>query len=153
MYDRETVRSTNALFFTSFGKYMVKYQSVTGSKVNWINYNTGVKNIYFRLEVDQHSARVFIDLQHKDEDIRELFYEQFLALKTVFHSIMEIEWNWNAHFQDETGCEKCRIYIELNDVNIFDKSTWKKVFKFYEKYLLKLDEFWIEFKALFLQMQ
>ena len=57
---------------------MVKYQSVTGSKVNWINYNTGVKNIYFRLEVDQHSARVFIDLQHKDEDIRELFYEQFV---------------------------------------------------------------------------
>ena len=99
------------------------------------------------------SARLCIDVQHKDHEIRELFYEQFLALKIVFHSIMENEWNWNAHFKDETGYDKCRIYIELNDVNIFDKSTWKKTFKFYEKYLLKFDGFWIEFKDLFLQMQ
>ena len=153
MYDKDTVKHTKTVFYTSFGRYMGKHKSVHGNKVKWINYNTGIKHLYIRLEADKKCARVCIDLQHKDDDIRELFYEQFLALKTAFHENMKNEWIWLEKHYNETGHEQSRIYIELIDINIFDKSTWKKAFKFYENYLLKFDSFWVEFKDLFLQMQ
>ncbi len=153
MYDRETVRTTNALFFTSFGKFMMKQRSNSGNKVNWINYKTGVKSLYFRLEVDQRSARVCIDIQHKDEYIRELLFEQFLSLKTIFNTVTDNNWNWIESYENETGNTFSRIYAEIEEVNIYKKESWHPIFNFYKHSLLKLDEFWIEFKALFLQMQ
>jgi hypothetical protein len=153
MYDKDTVKKTKTEFYTSFGKFMGKHHSSQGNKVKWVNYNTGIKHIYLRLEADKKSARICIDLQHKDDDIRELFYEQFKALKTVFHETMKTEWVWVEKHINETGFDQCRIYIEINEFNIFEKSTWKKAFKFYKNYLLKFDSFWVEFKDLFLQMQ
>ena len=153
MYDKDTVKNTKTEFYTSFGKFMGKHRSAHGNKVKWVNYNTGIKHLYLRLETDKKSARICIDLQHKDDDIRELFYEQFKALKTVFHEIMETEWVWVEKHINETGFNQCRIYIEIDEFNIFDKTTWKKAFKFYKNYLLKFDSFWVEFKDLFLQMQ
>ena len=153
MYDKDTVKNTKTEFYTSFGRYMGKHRSVYGNKVKWINYNTGIRHLYIRLEANKKSARLCIELQHKDDEIRGLFYEQFLVLKTVFHETMEVEWNWIENNKNETGDEISRIYIEINNFNIFEKSTWKKAFKFYEEYLLKFDSFWIEFKDLFLQMQ
>lgn len=153
MYDKDTVKNTKTEYYTSFGKFMGKHRSAHGNKVKWVNYNTGIKHLYLRLEADKKSARICIDLQHKDDDIRELFYEQFKALKTVFHEIMETEWVWVEKHINETGFNQCRIYIEIDEFNIFDKTTWKKAFKFYKNYLLKFDSFWVEFKDLFLQMQ
>ena len=153
MYDKGTVKNIKKEFYTSFGRFMGKHRSIYGNKIKWINYNTGIRHLYIRLEADKKSARLCIDLQHKDEEIRALFFEQFLAIKTVFHETMKTEWNWVESKKNETEDEISRIYIEINDINIFDKSTWKKVFKFYEEYLLKFDGFWIEFKDLFMQMQ
>ena len=153
MYDKDTVKNTKTEFYTSFGKFMGNHRSAHGNKVKWVNYNTGIKHLYLRLEADKKSARICIDLQHKDDDIRELFYEQFKALKTVFHEIMKTEWVWVEKHINETGFDQCRIYIEIDEFNIFDKTTWKKAFKFYKNYLLKFDSFWVEFKDLFLQMQ
>ncbi len=153
MYNKNTIKKTKTEFYTSFGRFMAKHRSLQGNKVNWINYNSGVRHLYIRLEANQKSAIFSIDLQHKDEDIRELFYEQFLALKTVFHQTMGNELIWIENHKNETENELSRIYIELNNINIYDKSTWKKAFKFFEEYLLKFDEFWAEFKDLFSQMQ
>ena len=119
MYDKDTVKKTKTEFYTSFGKFMGKHHSSQGNKVKWVNYNTGIKHIYLRLEADKKSARICIDLQHKDDDIRELFYEQFKALKTVFHEIMKTEWVWVEKHINETGFDQCRIYIEINEFNIF----------------------------------
>ena len=66
---------------------------------------------------------------------------------------MKTEWVWVEKHINETGVDQCRIYIEIDEFNIFDKTTWKKAFKFYKNYLLKFDSFWVEFKDLFLQMQ
>ena len=153
MYDKDTVKNTKTEFYTSFGRFMGRHRSIHLNKVKWINYNTGIRNLFIRLEADKQTARICIDLQHKDDDIRELFYEQFQALRFVFHNTMENEWIWVKDHKNETGHEQSRIYIEKTEINIFDKSTWRNAFKFYEDYLLKFDSFWGEFKDLFLQMQ
>ena len=154
MYGKEESIALRKLFWTSFGKYIGHNRNAAGRKIKWLNYRTGVKNIYFRLEVDKRKARVCIDLQHSDEGIRALFYEQFLEVKTVFTDITKTsEWIWLDYYCNEYNKEMSRIYVEIENVNLYDKSTWNTIFPFFSKHLLAVDEFWEEFKDLFKELE
>ena len=153
MYSKEFIKETKTLFYTSFGKFMKKNRSRLGKKVKWMNYPTKVKDIYIRLYADNKSASVFIDLQHSDEGIRLLFYDQFLELKKVFEQYNNSEWQWCKETCNDIGLPCSRIITSIENVSIYDKSTWKKIFQFYEDKLLNFDEFWIEFNEVFKQLE
>ena len=153
MYDKQTVRNTKKLFYTSFGKFMGREKSNSGEKVKWINYQTGIKSIFVRLDANQTTAKICIDIQHKDVDIRELHYEQFIQLKRVFTSISDVNWIWEEQYISDNNTTFSRIYSEHCNFNIYDKTKWKCAFDFYKKSLLHFDEFWCDYKELFLQLQ
>ena len=71
--------------------------SSEGEKTNWINYKTGEKDIYFRMNADNKKASIGIELTHKDEDIQALYFEQFQQLKKLLHNALQEEWNWQLH--------------------------------------------------------
>ena len=79
MYSKEHKREIKTLFYTSFGKYMSKNNSSTG-KIKWLNYPTQVKDIYFRISLETKYAEVYIDLQHHDQSLRNLFFDQFFMV-------------------------------------------------------------------------
>lgn len=152
MYGKEEAKELKTLFWTSFGKYMRKHTTEYGSKIQWVNYKTGIKDIYFRLDADKRTAKVCVDLQHRDPEIREIFYDQFLETKTVFHELTGSEWIWLPIYIDDYGKEISRIYLEIDQVNMYNKDTWETMFLFFEKYMLGLDNYWEEFKDLFKQL-
>ena len=82
-----------------------------------------------------------------------MFFEQFLELKKVFTLNTTLNWVWEQHYINANGDEFSRIYTEIDHVNLFDKSTWKEAFNFYKKAMLDFDEFWVDYKDLFLQLQ
>ena len=141
MYSKAEVQSIKREFWTAFGVIMKPHLSASGFKINWINYKTGVKDILFRLDADNKQATISIQLLHKDEGIRSLYYEQFLEFKTLFHAILEEEWIWEESAFDNHGKEHASIYIATNG-NIFDKDQWQEMFAFLKNRLIKLDEFW-----------
>ena len=149
MFSKEYIKSNKILFYTSLGRYMGKNKSLSNKKINWLNYQSNVKNILIRLDTDKQMAAVIIDIQHKDEEIRYLFYEQFIELKTVFNSICGDHWQWIKDSKNEAENDCCRITATISNVNIFEKSSWPKIFNFYEKNLINLDSFWNEFSDLF----
>jgi len=153
MYGKEEALELRKLFWTSFGKYMGKHRSVHGNKVQWVNYKTRVKDIYFRLEADKRTARVFIDLQHRDPEIRDLIFEQFTQLKTVFHDQTETEWEWYPSYTNEYKTNVARIMIEIEGVNLYNKDTWNDIFPFFEKHMVGLDAFWVEFYDVFKNLE
>lgn len=150
MLSRQEKRDWHREFWTTFGVFMRKHQSMTGTKVKWLNYRTGVKDIYFRMEADGKKARFCIDIQHSDEGIRELYFEQFKEVKTVLEATIGEELIWDeAYYFEETRRTACRIYAEKDKINIFDKSQWSELFAFFEKYIVGIDEFWADFNELF----
>ncbi len=153
MYGKDEAKELKTLFWTSFGKYMRKHKTEYGSKIQWINYKTGVKDIYFRLDADKRTAKVCVDLQHRDEGIRELFYDQFLEVKTVFSDMTGQDWVWLKDYTNEYGHSMSRLFVELEGVNMYNKDHWAGIFTFYENALVGLDEFWNEFKDLFKNLQ
>lgn len=149
MYSRQEASQLRQEFWTTFGQYMAPVQSADGEKINWVNYKTGEKDIYFRLFADNKKAVISIELTHKDVQIQQLYFEQFKELKQIMEGTLEEEWTWLLHIHDENGKVISRIYKEVKGVNIFDKASWPSIISFFKPRIIALDEFWSSVKYAF----
>ncbi|CAN5192846.1 hypothetical protein BH23BAC1_BH23BAC1_38960 [soil metagenome] len=149
MYTKGEASQLRQAFWTAFGQYIAPHPSDEGLKVNWINYNTGFKSVYFRMQADSRKASIGIELSHADVEIQQMFFEQFLALKNVLHQILGEEWRWLLHTKDQKNKTFSRIYKELSPVNIFNKDEWPDLISFFKPRIIALDEFWIDAKYSF----
>lgn len=120
-----------------------------GESINWINYKTGVKGIYFRTNVDRKFAEVMIQVDHPDPDFRQMIWEQLEEYEIVLHSYIGEEWVWNKNDYDEDGKEISTIKITLENVSIFRDSDWPAIITFLKERIKNLDEFWIDHKESF----
>jgi hypothetical protein len=142
MYTREEASQLRQKFWTTFGQYMAPVLSSEGLRVNWINYNTRLKNVYFRMQADKKTASIAIEITHQDPELQELFFEQFLTLKNYLHETMGEEWKWELHTIDENDKIISRIYTEISPVNIFNKEHWPELISFFKPRIIALDQFW-----------
>lgn len=117
--------------------------SEEGTKINWINYKTGIKHLYFRMEAEGKSARIGIEVSHPDEGIRALMYEQLLAYKSFLHAELEEEWIWEEVHQDVYGKETARVSKSLEKkASVLNQSDWPMLISFFKPRIIALDRFW-----------
>ncbi|MGZ5304648.1 MAG: DUF4268 domain-containing protein [Bacteroidia bacterium] len=149
MYTREEASRLRQAFWTAFGQYMLPVLSAEGTKVNWLNYKTGIKDVFFRMHADNKTANISIEIAHKDLEIQEIFFEQFVQLKMVLHDYVGEEWEWKLHTINENGKIVSRIYKEISGVNIFNQQDWPKLISFFKPAIMALDAFWADAKYSF----
>lgn len=149
MYSREEAKRLKEQFWTSFGQYMSAVSSADTEKVNWVNYKTGIKHLYFRMDVTNKMAVIMIELTHPDESIRALMFSQFEELKNVFQATVDEEWEWDEVYYDSLGKKTSRISIELEKVSVFKKEDWATLISFFKPRIIALDEFWSTAKYAF----
>jgi hypothetical protein len=149
MYSRQEASQLRQEFWTTFGQYLNPVLSAEGEKVNWINYKTGEKNITFRMHADNKKAIIAIELDHKDKDIQQIYFEQFLQFKNFFDEAIKEEWTWQLHGYDEHGKLISRIYKEKTGISIFQKQDWPELISFFKPRIIALDEFWSSVKYSF----
>ena len=149
MYSKEYKSEIKKLFYTSFGKYMSKNKSINDTKIKWLNYKTDIKDLYFKIDCNENYTKILIDIQHNDDEIRNLFFAQFLELEKLFIKTMGEKWIWESEYLNFYGQKSSQISKTLKKVNIYDKKTWVSSFKFLEKRFIKIDEFWLNFYEVF----
>ncbi|MEJ8803814.1 DUF4268 domain-containing protein [Pontibacter sp. H249] len=142
MYSREQASQLRQSFWTAFGQYIAPHPSADGYKINWSNYKTGLKHVYFRMQADKRSASIAIELTHPDPEIQELFFEQFEELKNLLHEYVGEPWEWDLHTTNSEGRTISRIYKELPDVSVFNQNDWPALISFFKPRIIALDEFW-----------
>lgn len=146
MYTKDEASKLRQEFWTTFGLYISPQLSAEGLRVNWINYKTGFKYVYFKMEADKKIATISIELSHPDTGVQELFFEQFLAFKNILHTTTGEEWTWELHHQDNNGKITSRIYQQLTGASIFNKNDWPALISFFKPRIIALDEFWFDVK-------
>lgn len=146
MFKREEAARLREEFWTAFGRYMSPVPGAEGGKVNWINYRTGVKDIYFRMEATQSKALICVSIEHKDSDIRNHYFEQFLTLKSMLHTIVGEEWIWEPVVQIASDKICSRTSKELVGVSVYDRSYWPDIISFFKPRMIALDAFWADAK-------
>jgi hypothetical protein len=149
MYSRQEASRLRQEFWTTFGLYMNPVLSSEGEKANWINYKTGERDIYFKMEADGKTATLAIEIRHKDPFIRQIFYEQFLSLKNIFLSLVNGGWEWTPECFDEHDKPLSRISLTLDKSNIYKKEDWPEMIRFFKTGIIQLDQFWNEVKFSF----
>jgi hypothetical protein len=103
MYSKEYKSEMKKLFYTSFGKYMSKNKSINDTKIKWLNYKTNIKDLYFKIDCNENYTKILIDIQHSDDEIRNLFFDQFLELKKLFIKTMGEKWKWDSEYLNSYG--------------------------------------------------
>ena len=150
MYSKEESSLIRKKFWTALGRHLSTKPSAEGLRVNWLNYKTGIKHVLFRMDCVKKETYIGIELHHPDSDIRELFYEQFLELKTYLHSTLEEEWIWNEEYYiEETDKTISRIFTSIDGYTLFNQEHWVDMIKFLAPRMRKLDEFWADAKYSF----
>jgi hypothetical protein len=148
MFTREQSSRIRQEFWTVFGKYMSPILSAEGLKINWINYHTSIKDVYFRMDAGPKSATISISLEHNDAGIRALYFEQFEEFRHILHDTLEEEWHWQQDMSIE-GKVISRIYRELPGVSVFNKDHWPDLISFFKPRIIALDVFWENAKYTF----
>lgn len=150
MYSKQEAGLIRKNFWTSFGRYMKPMLNAEGEPVNWLNYKTGVKHIFFRMDADNNQASIAIELTHPDPLQREEHYQQLVRLKSLLTGIMDEEWKWQREVADEHGKYISRIRTSISDVNIFKTEDWPAIISFLKPRMISLDKFWHSVKNGFL---
>lgn len=142
MYKRQEASHIREEFWTTFGRYMSPVPSAEGLRINWINYKTGLKHVYFRMDVNQNSAAIAITIEHREPGLRELYFQQFEEFKTLLHDSLGEQWTWQLQAQVDNDKVIARIYNELAGVSVFNKDQWPDLISFFKPRIIALDQFW-----------
>ena len=149
MYSKQEAGKIKQEFWTAFGKYMSPVLSADGEKINWLNYKTGEKDIYFRMDADNKKASIGIEITHKDTGLQALYYEQFYQVKHLLFDAVHEEWLWQPQTLNEHGQNISRIFIMEQPLNIFNRNDWPALISFFKPRMIALDEFWSTAKYVF----
>lgn len=149
MYSRSESSRIRAEFWITFGQYMKPVPNAQGRRINWPNYRTGVKDVYFRMKAEQEFASIGIELGHKDEELQELYFEQFKELKSLLKTSIGEDWEWKLHSKNEVGQVVSKIEKVITGVNVMEEFYWPEIISFLKPRIIALDEFWDNVKPAF----
>ena len=142
MYNKREKSLIRKNFWTLFGQYMRPVLNADGEEVNWLNYKTGARHIYFRLDASNEHATVAIELRHPDPTRQEFYFEKLRQFERLFHHTIGETWQWQLHATDEDGKPVTRIRTQLNTVNGLNNKDWPVIISFFKPRMVALDEFW-----------
>jgi len=144
MLSKEESKNIRQAFWEGFTKYSAPKRKRMGKPKNWIMQNTGIKAVDLKFHIDEKMASVSIDVVSKSIDSRVTYWNKFLGLKTLLDNEFNQKLIWDDMYQLETGKDIIRIALILENVNIFEKSCWPDVYKFFFVHMIQLED-WLEY--------
>ena len=146
MYNQHEKSVLRQEFWTAFGQYMAPVPSSEGLKINWVNYKTGIKDLYFKMEAGDGIADISILVTHADLSRQSLLFNLFKQLKKQLQTVLQEEWQWMEQTEAENGKTTSRIYTSVSGVSIYKKEDWPQIISFLKPRIIALDAFWNEVK-------
>lgn len=149
MYSKEASKQLRIDFWTAFGVYMRQHVPLVGHKQKWVNYHTGVKDVFFRLEADRNHVQVAISLEHPDPGMRALFYAQFEELQTYMAVETALEWTWSPDRILADGRRVAMIARRQEGWSLYRREDWGDMFRYLEEGITALDRLWADCNEVF----
>jgi hypothetical protein len=142
MYTRQEASRIKQAFWTTYGQYMRPVPSASGEKVNWVNYKTGIKHLFFRMHANKQKAFIAIELNNQNLTLQQSHWDQLIELKPLLETELQEEWEWLSMMNDEYGKIVSMVKKEIDEVNIFNQDDWPQIISFFKPRIIALDSFW-----------
>jgi hypothetical protein len=88
---------------------------------------------------------VSLDIEPKDEEHRKIYFEKIESLKDILTEEYIYDVIFERNYQLDNGKIISRIWVEIENISINNKSTWHKVFEFFDKNMTFLEQFFYEY--------
>lgn len=149
MLKKEELRQLRVDFWSAFEDFNKKKRTSNNRKINWAQYKSGIKDIYFRMDFTTHEAFFAIDLQMRDAAVRALVWEQFMETEKLLKLHIGDEIQHQESLLLEEGFEIHRMRWSMEGVSIANEEDYEKVIQYLSEKIYGLDRFWYEFSDLF----
>ncbi len=136
MFSRDEAKKIRQEFWTSFGKSFPR---------KWILYNTGIKDFSFKFFFDTKKALVALDIEDSNLENRIFYYKKILSLQSILKETYLSRVQFEDAYMLDNGKEITRIYTQLDDVSIHNKTTWQHTMLFFNKDMSKFEDFFKEY--------
>ncbi|MDG1841854.1 MAG: DUF4268 domain-containing protein [Crocinitomicaceae bacterium] len=151
MLGKQEKKEMNTRFWKDFKKSMRKEKSISAKKTNWVNYPTQINHLYLRM-ICEKSTSLNFDIQIKDEEIRDLIWQQLIELKVVLENSMNYPSIWTKNFYTKEGVCISRISWENKSLSLYDETQWSEIHSFLKQRILGFDKFYQEFKDILIHL-
>ena len=151
MYSKEEKKRLVQTFWDLFDKYCNSYSELKGRKKKWILYDTGVSRVDLKFDVGRQNARVILEINHRDEVRRLELYEKIEQYKAIIEQDFEEGLIWDFAFLRDNGQEVCRIYTQLDGVDLHRQNQWPEIYQFFAENMLKLERNFLEIRDLLIE--
>lgn len=135
MFTKEEAQKIKREFWITFAQEFPR---------KWLLYNTKIKDVTFKFNADNKKAIVSLDIEPKDEELRKIYFEKIESLKTILLENYLPDANFEKNYQLENGKIISRIWVEINNISINNKSTWNIIFSFFAEKMNSFEFFFYE---------
>lgn len=137
MYSREENQRLKREFWIEFAE---KYPR------KWVLYDTKIKDFSFKFFVDNKKAQVLIDIEHRSDEKRIIYFEKLESLKTILEDDFVKDLVFEKNFVLENGKTISRIWVEKSDVSVSNRKYWDEIFDFFFEKMNALEMFYFEYE-------
>ncbi|HEX8575593.1 MAG TPA: DUF4268 domain-containing protein [Flavobacterium sp.] len=137
MYSREETQKLKREFWIAFAE---KYPR------KWLLYDTKIKDFAFKFYVDNKKAQVLIDIEHRDDEKRIIYFEKIESLKTILEEEFIPNLVFEKNFILENGKTISRIWIEKLGFGVSNCNNWDIIFDFFNENMDLLERFFYEYR-------
>jgi len=137
MYSREETQRLKREFWVSFAE---KYPR------KWILYDTKIKDFSFKFYVDNRKAQVLIDIEHRNDEKRIIYFEKIESLRNILEDEFVKNLVFEREFYLENGKTISRIWVEKLDVSVSNRKYWDDIFDFFYEKMHALEMFFLEYE-------
>ena len=136
MYSKEESQRLKREFWIEFAE---KYPR------KWILYDTKIKDFSFKFFADNKKAQVLIDIEHRNDEKRIVYFEKLESLKTILEDDFVKDLVFEKSFTLESGKTISRVWVEKTGISISNRNHWNEIFDFFYENMHALEMFFFEY--------
>lgn len=147
MYSREEAKKIRLEFWEQFGRRCEAHPMLRSKPKKWMLHRTKIKGIALRFDVGRKNAAVMLELNHKNENKRLKAFEILELFKLIVEDGFENGLTWEFYHQrEDSGQEVCRIFTELESVDLHRQKQWPEIFNFFIENMVKLEDNFLQIR-------
>lgn len=137
MYSKTEAQAIKKDFWIQFGQTFPR---------KWILHNTKIKDVSFKFEIEPRKVAVGFFIECKSDELRKIYYEKIVSLKTILEEDYLPEVLFDQHFTLENGKIISKIWVEKEGIKLYNKNQWDEIYMFFYDKMEQFEYFFYEYQ-------
>ena len=147
MYKKDELKNLKKEFWESFSAYCEVQPYLRGRHKVWTMYNTKVKGVELKFDVNRNGVAVVLEVNHRQEEQRLEMYEKLTWYKENLEKDFPDGLIWDVCYLREMGNQVARIYCQKTGIDFHRRTDWGEFFSYMARQMYLLERNFMKIAA------